>query len=256
MGKVYLCQGRLAIKPLFVKNSEVALYSTEELAYFIVHYVDIIDEKFFSKEFYEFIVYELKLEELEWSLKKCNPDTQLNQMIIMTVQACNYLNDKQMQEFLNRMRLKSQAKPSELMKSRADFLSSKGRYVKALEIYDGILENHIEKLSDNFMGRVYFNKAMTHWKLFEFTKAIHFMTLACELLKSEIAYQSLFFMHLQNPSIEVKKEVLEQILIDNQKMWQAKWEEEEGQIEREVQDIEDLEERLNEWKMEYRAMNQ
>jgi tetratricopeptide (TPR) repeat protein len=258
MGKVYLCQGHLAKQPLFVHSAGIHLYSAEELCYFLVNYLSVVDESFFNAEFFEFITTQLKMENLAKELTKYNPSTQLPQMILFTVQSCGYLSVVELRKFKEGLRLKSEAKPWEVIKSRADFLASEGHHYKALELYQSILKEQNEEVSSDFLGRVYFNKAMSHWQLFEFEKALRAMEMAYRLLKNTEAMKNWYFLHLQNPQIKIGKELLEGIGSENQKKWKEEWKQQEREVDEVVAQMSfaDRESILEKWKEEYRQMRE
>ena len=260
MGKVYLCQGRLAKNPLFISQLGIQLYSAEELCYFLVHYLNMIETSFFeSEQLYHFLSEELEMEELVSKLKRLSPKTQLAQMILTTVQECNYLSYVELSKFKDGLNLKSQAKPWEVMKSRADFLASEGRYYHAIGLYDSILLEHLEEeVTSDFIGRIYFNKAMAYWQLFEFENAIRQMESACRLLKNTQAMKNLYFLHLQNPDISVDIQLLNNISNESKKIWASEWKQKEQEVEEVVAQMNFTEPSkfLEEWKEEYRKMRE
>ena len=260
MGKVYLCKGRLAKNPLFISQLGIHLYSAEELCYFLVHYLNIIETSFFeSEELYQFLLNELEMEDLVSKLKRLNPKTQLPQMILTTVQECDYLSYVELREFKEGLNLKSQAKPWEVMKSRADFLASEGRYYHAIKLYDSILLENIEdEVSTDFIGRIYFNKAMAYWQLFEFENAIRQMESACRLLKDRKSMKNLYFLHLQNPKISIDNQLLNNMGDESKKNWAMEWRQKEQEVEEVVAQMNftDSSKFLEEWKAQYRKMRE
>ncbi len=260
MGKVYLCQGRLAKNPLFISQLGIHLYSAEELCYFLVHYLNIVDTSFFeSEELYRFLSDEFEMEGLVSKLKRLSPKTQLAQMILTTVQECDYLSYIELSKFKEGLNLKSQAKPWEVLKSRADFLASEERYYHAIKLYDSILlENLDDDVSTDFIGRVYFNKAMAYWQLFEFENAIRQMEAACRLLKNTIAMKNLYFLHLQNPQITIDIQLLNNMSSESKKNWANEWRQKEQEVEEVVAQMNfaDYPKFLEEWKAQYRKMRE
>lgn len=258
MGKIYLCEGKAAKHPITLPQTGIRIWSIEELCYFIIHYLNLIDENFFSNDLLEFLRTELGMEELVMRLKRSNPHNDLPQMLLSVVYQSGYLSQKEYDEFKKSLNLKSKAKPCELMKSKGDFMASKGQYMKATRIYESILEESTgQRRQDEFIGRVYYNQAMVLQQLFLFEKALQNMTQACFILDNEKTLKEWYFMWLMNPELPADETIMNRITEQQKREWTGLWQAKEqkaqemarirsGRISRQ--------ELYNGWKREYREM--
>jgi tetratricopeptide (TPR) repeat protein len=255
MGKIYLCEDRVAKHPLTLTQTGIQIWSIEELCYFIIHYLHLIDENFFSDEVLEFLQTELGMEELVLRLKRSNPHNDLPQMILSVVHQSGYLSQEEYEDFKKSLNLKSKAKPCELMKSKGDFMASKGQYMKAARIYESILEEN--RRQDEFTGRVYYNYAMVLQTLFLFDEALQNMTHACLILDNEEVLKEWYFMWQMNPDLPADETVMSRITEQQKREWIGIWHAKEQKAEEmaKVQgERSSRQELYHKWKREFREM--
>lgn len=153
MGKVIMCVGALAEKPLCLEGSERKLYSIEELCYYISTNIYGIDIGFFNEALLNFIEEDLRLPVLKKELKKLLLEGNSLKDLVTVLLCASDLYDKE--EILRILNILSRISNMENWEKRAHLgyqALREGNYLLALSYFRGILKE--DKISEKDYGLI------------------------------------------------------------------------------------------------------
>ena len=141
MKNIYLCTGKYAKNPYYVKYSDINLYSIEELCYYFVDKIYLLNDDLMCRELVEWIEKECGMEELARVLDDYLRKHLSLALFITTILEHTGIYDVNIISKVERF-LKEQATltPFEKEKKRADYYYQTGRFRQALIIYTELFE--------------------------------------------------------------------------------------------------------------------
>lgn len=136
MNNVYLCTGNYAKKPFYVNFSDISLYSIEELCYYFIDRIYLLDYDIINQQLVDWIRQECGLTQLADELDVYIRKHVSVAAFVTTILEHTGLYDEQTVRKADRI-LKEQAglEPYERLKKRAEYLYHTGRFRQAMEIY-------------------------------------------------------------------------------------------------------------------------
>ena len=162
MGKIIVCKTKTAENPYIFLNTKMAVYSYEELCYYIYNNVVLIADEDISHKLIQWIENEIDMPELSEKLNfMLSKNSFIQDMMVEILMAGNYYSNEEVRLFMAECQRLRNMKDYELEKLRADGYLRYRHYIKAGAIYDDIIERlEKEKIRDVFLGNVYHNKAV------------------------------------------------------------------------------------------------
>jgi len=141
MNNVYLCVGKYAKKPFYVNFSDISLYSIEELCYYFIEKIYLLDYDMIGQELVDWIREECGLTALADELDVYVRKRMSVAAFVTTILEATDLYDKETVRKVDRI-LKEQAdlSPYERLKKRAEYLYGMGRFRQALAIFTQLLQ--------------------------------------------------------------------------------------------------------------------
>lgn len=193
MSNVILCQGTYATTPYFITEACVHIYSIEELCFYIYNNAFLLDDTFVSEKLADWIEHELNLEKVATTIRTVidKPRALENLARIMNNEIGYYSEDEWstlIGDIANNSRVSLDAR----RKVRADGLLNSGRYVKAMEEYEGILCN-ITDNDERLVAGIYHNLGVCSAKLFLFDKAAVYFEKAYDSYANTESYQEMLW---------------------------------------------------------------
>ena len=182
--------------PLYIEELGLAIYTIEELCYYIYHYLEFIDDKFINDEFLGFIG---KVREFggmsDKIIRWINSGSDLGQILFMIQQDVHYLNGSELNDLKARIDWMRTAAPADRLKKKADLLVTLKKYHQAIIIYDDLLEKERTMgLSLKMKGKLLHNRGVAESRLFMFGEAAESFSLAYSLLGSEDILKEIYFL--------------------------------------------------------------
>lgn len=210
MGKVILCTGERAVNPFVFEESNVKIYTMEELCYYIYHNIEMINEELFREELIAFIREELGLHErAEFidGLRKRHAG--LKDMAVSILCSTDYYTEKEIKELIAEIDMLYKLKPIERLKRNADILMSRGDYIQAAGEYRRVLgSSELNRLPQAALSDVLHNLAVTDAATGAFYTAAEGFREAYELNhKKESLMQYLFALKLSKQDALYEKEL-------------------------------------------------
>ncbi len=162
MGKIIVCNTKTAQNPYTFLNTKVAVFSYEELCYYLYNNMVLVGEEDVSARLSAWIRTELQLPELASKVDALLEKHAFAQDIMVEILVYgNYYSSEEIRGFMADCQRLRSLKSYEIEKLRGDGYLRYKHYIKAGAIYDEIicyLEK--EKLETEFLGNVYHNKAV------------------------------------------------------------------------------------------------
>lgn len=181
MGELILCNQMLAAFPYYIDNASLGVYSLEELSYYIIHNVYLLEADFMNEELCTWIEREGKLvdtaEQLREILRKGGT---LSEFVACILAASGYCNREQIRQITGILAEMENKSEYECGKIRADRYVSNGRYMSAINEYRKLLERKDEK-NEILVGNVWHNMGKAYAGLFLFPEAAECLKHAYDL---------------------------------------------------------------------------
>ena len=159
MNNVCLCTGNYAKNPFYLKFSDISLYSIEELCYYFMERVHLLDDSIVSAELVNWIRHECGLTQLADELDGYVRKHVSVAAFVSTVLDRTGMYDANTIKQIDRL-LKEQSSLTtvERYKKRAEYLYQQGRFRQALSIYRELVE-YIPSRASAGRALLYYNMA-------------------------------------------------------------------------------------------------
>lgn len=267
-GLIYCREPKVTV-PYYARELGVSLYSAEELCYYIVNYILLLQPDFIDERLYRFIGQQLCRPDLEGKLRKWMsqvPD--LYQGLMVILQDLHFYNDTELNQFKQKLDGLRQAGPLELLKKKGDFFLDVRQYGNALRIYDQLLREAETGRDPDFQARIWHNRGIACVELMQFQEAMECLTKAWQQLRLESIAQEMFVLYYMEPGLIMPEETVKSVPGETQYRWKEEAEafEKNAAYMGKAQDIaeafgkdvirrrEAIKVLLKNWKQEYREM--
>jgi len=171
MNNVCLCIGNYAKNPFYLKFSDISLYSIEELCYYFMERVHLLDDSIVSTELVNWIRQECGLSELADELDVYVRKHVSVAAFVSTIFERTGMYDSNTAKQVDRI-LKEQSSLTliEKYKKRAEYLYQQGRFRQALAIYRELVE-YIPSRDNAGRALLYYNMASIYAMDFAYKQA-------------------------------------------------------------------------------------
>lgn len=173
MARVILCETTPATTSYIFPNTKIEVYSYEELCYYIYNNVALISGEYIGIGLFNWIENCLHLPELANSLRKVKEkdNTDLTDLLTRILTYKEFYTIEEVKEFIFRLeRIKGMTSP-QFRKLQADGFLRYHKYMKAISIYDEIVEQN-KDMNKELLGAIYHNKAVALAHNFEIKNAM------------------------------------------------------------------------------------
>ena len=179
MGELLLCSREIASVPYFIETISLHVYSLEELCYYLMHNIDLVEPSFMDEELCDWIRQELKMPMLaDKLLKQMQEGRGLAAFVTTLACGCNYCTKEeilQMKQALEDFENKSEV---ECRKIRADRFLAKKKYAVCIPEYRRLLNS--PEVKGLLEGNIWHNLGTAYAGLFSFEDAAECYTKAYE----------------------------------------------------------------------------
>lgn len=170
MGELLLCSREIASVPYYIETISLHVYSLEELCYYLMHNIDLVEPSFMEEELCDWIRQELKMPMLADKLLKLMQEGRGLAAFVTTLACgCNYCTREEilgMQQALKDFENKSEV---ECRKIRADRFLAKKKYAVCIPEYRRLLRS--SEVSGLLEGNIWHNLGTAYAGLFSFEDA-------------------------------------------------------------------------------------
>lgn len=166
-----MCQGAYATTPYWIDQSELHIYSVEELCYYIKENVVLLEQSFMKMELATWIEEECKLKELGESLAVCiRQKSEFTIFIQRLLQYVHYYTEDEIAAIIQQLRENAEMSSLEKKKTRIDFYYKNGKYMVALRAYEG-LRKELGTSDHVLLAKISYNIGTIYAHLYHFDMA-------------------------------------------------------------------------------------
>lgn len=156
MGELLLCNEAIAAMPYFIEDVSLNLYSLEELSYYIMNNVYLIDRDFMNEELCTWISSEVKLPKLAAKLREImHGNGPVSDFCLEILKESGYCTMQEIQQIIFAIRQMEQKTDFECSKIRADKLMENQKFLGAIYEYKRLLESEDAKKENAEIGRAH-----------------------------------------------------------------------------------------------------
>ena len=174
MARVILCTTQPAKTSYIFPNTKIEVFSYEELCYYIYNNIALVSEEHVGTPFIQWIRNELGLADLADMLVQIREKTgtDLTDILTAILTYREYYSIDEVKEFIL-LRERMKTLPYErTRKLQADGFLRYHKYIKALSIYDEILEKNPDMNDIKLKASIYHNRAVAYANNFELAPAL------------------------------------------------------------------------------------
>ena len=203
MAGLILC-GKQAENPYYIKETDINVYSLEEINYFIYHNIHLVYKDFFCKELFDYIENDLGRPDIAGHLRMLEQQkAMLKDFISFLFKATQYLSQSELSRITPLVMNIDMMTESERRKMTADRLYDAKKYGSACRIYSEILaQRGKEKLADTFFAQISFSIGIIYAKLFMGKTANYYFRLAYDLSPEPKYAKACVYMSIVNDDEE------------------------------------------------------
>lgn len=246
-----MCVGKEAKHPFYVESAGISLYSIEEVCYFLYNNLYLAGESLFVPEFYRWLRKELGLGDLALKLEKAQKDfVSMENLCFPIVRESNYLSYEEKKKFSSKLSIYQKEPRMIHLKKKADAMVESGLYMRAINVYQIILNLDEASASDIFSGTIWYNMGCSYSYLFQNEKALECFRKAYDLMHTGQTLKAYMLMAAQTLSKDKYEELAAGMGIDAQTKAEIEQERSEKNDQKEMTD-EAVEETLTRLTREY-----
>lgn len=187
MSELMLCGAGIASMPYYIENAALNIYSIEELSYYMLDNLYVINKDFFGEELITWMEHEFNEKKLAEKLRSIKGGNNATYQLVMTVLIasgyCSKAKLLEADEILKELQNKSEVWCRKLC---ADRYQEAGQYAKSIVEYQNILKaTSLEKEEASFVGDIWHNLGCAYAKLFLYEEAMDCFSKAYEKNKRE-----------------------------------------------------------------------
>lgn len=234
MNNVCLCVGNYAKTPFYVKFLDASLYSMEELCYYFMDKVYLIDDSIVSQELVNWIQTECGLPELAEELEVYVRKRVSAAAFVSTIlERTGMYDENTVRKIEHILKEQSSLTLIERYKRQAEYFYRQGRFRQAFVIYSELLE-YIPNRDSAGRALMYYNMASIYAMDFAYVQAADFYyesyllypdkrtrlayVLACRRYMTDYAYGA---FKRENPEWEKEFVQAEELCAQAEEKWQA-----------------------------------
>ncbi|MBO5302580.1 MAG: hypothetical protein J6A92_00860 [Lachnospiraceae bacterium] len=173
MGELLLCSKELASVPYYIETTALNVYSLEEVCYYLMHNIELIEPGFMDEELCQWIKKELKMTALaERLLKLIREGRSLAEFVRTLAMGCNYCTAEEIQNMQTSLSVFQDKSEIECAKIRADRFLAQGRYSLCVQEYQRLLALlEVAEGSGLLAGNIWHNLGTAYAGQFLFDRA-------------------------------------------------------------------------------------
>lgn len=162
MARVVLCAGRRSRVPLRLHNINRALYSAEEICYYLYHHASTAEDYITENALADFYETELGLSAVAERLRVLKAsEAGVKEFVTVVFGATGMYTEEEIAEYLKELDRLQELKGWQKQKAKADTYLAHGNYRDALLQYEQLLRNRKEnEMPEVTTGNVYHNLAI------------------------------------------------------------------------------------------------
>ncbi len=209
MSKIILCTTKQASNPYIFLNTKVEINNYEELCFYIYNNTVLISKSSLSDKLFDWIRDELGMPELAARLVALSNKTPFAQdLLVEILNAGDYYEQEEIKTYVEAWQKYRRLTASQRKKLKADGYLGYRRYIKAISIYDDIIEHQQDITDKGFLSNVYHNRGVASANNLNIEEAKRYFLRAYEISGNEESLRSYFLVFAAtNDSATTKQEM-------------------------------------------------
>lgn len=267
---VWLCREEPVKRPFYIRELDLRIFSSHELSYVMIHNPLFVLEDFVDDRLFEFVREQLDLGSLSLKMERLKRSGESDcDILSVFLQEAGYCTPPELSQFRQQAVALKKMPQAEYRKARADYLFRNGQYLKAVNIYQRILEMPRDaSVNEAFIGKIYANIGACYTRLFQYERAVKGYEKSYFFCKDDSVLRQLYFLSVMVPELEMSERSRELLASEMKPEWQAEYEDKRAQVmdskaraklaeifeKDSIRRQQGVEELLGEWKRKYRSM--
>ena len=223
MGSLILSKSHIDLKPYYVSEFGIHLYSAEELCYYIYNNVMLINDSFIDDRLLEFIE-QSGYKETSEKIRKWRIDTSLLELLLVILSDIHYYNSAELNRFKDEAIRISKEGYGGIFKEKADYLVNIDRVYDAIKIYEKVLRSG-ESIAPDKLSGIYHGLGVAYTRLFDYEKAYVYYMKAYEISKNKMYLKDVYTLAGISDKVTLPMQVLKKAfpntLVEVTKKWDA-----------------------------------
>lgn len=182
MGELLFCKEPIAAMPFYIDGISINIYSLEELCYYFLNNIYLIERDFMSEELCTWIEKEagrIKLSDRLRDIMRTNG--KLSDFVKEIIIETGYCTKEEAEHILSVIAEMEEKSDFECSKIRADRLMERQKYLASIYEYKRLLDSEDAKEENPVtIGNIWHNLGCAYAKLFLFDEAMHCFEMAHE----------------------------------------------------------------------------
>lgn len=173
MGSLILCHRKRAKQPYEISRVHIRIYTIEELCYYICNNLYLLDYTIINRQLCNWIAQELELKELADCLREeLQQNCGVEQFVLTILRESTIYGTADINKIQNVLERLQNQKEVERMKYKADSLLESGEYETAILVYQAILNQEWDdSMKKEFYGKIYACLGASYGHLFLYEEA-------------------------------------------------------------------------------------
>ena len=214
MGNVIYCETEESEIPYIFDNTRIAVYSYEELCYYIFQNYSLLTTKQLGEPLLQWMQEQLKLVELVQTLRQLmEQNCSMYEYLEVLLLSYNYYEKEEVLLLFERMKEEERFPRNIQLKRQADRFVEFHKYTKAVLLYEEILKD--ENLEAELASQIYHNKAVALSKNWDFTAARQCFLKAYEASPNTLSLSCYFITYFVNQQMAEAEKQKEQLGIES-----------------------------------------
>lgn len=164
MGSLILCVGKKAEKAFVFPESQMELYTIEEVCYYIFHYIDTMEKEDFDERLVEWLRKQAELGETADKIERliCNKNS-LKDIVVTLLCACDYYKEAEVRSLIHVIDQLEGMSFYDKCRQKCNRFLRNAKYKEAERfLYDILKTEAAKKLSKEEYGNLLHNLAVVH----------------------------------------------------------------------------------------------
>ena len=210
MGNLILCTGKKASRPFVFKETDIEVYTLEEMCYYIYNYIETITDELFDNNLLQWLEEQEQMQQVCQKLKHLiTCKNSLKDKVVTLLCGCDYYKEDEILLLIKTMDDLENMPVLERYKRKGIYFLKQKRYKEAEKIFLEILNSkEAAEFTPEEYGNVLHNLAVTHTHTASYTEAaIEFKEAYGRNQNSASLLQYLIALKLSEQEVVYQKEL-------------------------------------------------
>ncbi len=164
MGNLILCTGKKASYPFVFKETDIEVYTLEEMCYYIYNHIEAMTDELFDDKLLKWLEEQEQMQQISRKLERLiGRKNSLKDKVVTLLCSCDYYKEEEIRKLIKTMDYLENMPVLERYKRKGIYLLKQGRYKEAEKIFLEILKSkEAKQFTPEEYGNLLHNLAVTH----------------------------------------------------------------------------------------------